>query len=62
MHHQNHGCALGTVVSAMNEIKKNRESLAEYGRKRKVQEDVGYPLNKKYGLPIPKRNDSNLIN
>ncbi len=62
MHHQNHGCALGTVVLAMNEIKKNCESLVEYGRKRKVQEDAGYPLNKKYGLPIPKTNDSNLIN
>jgi len=64
MHHQNHGCALGTVVSAVHEIKNNRittESQAEYGRKRKAQEDAGYPLNKKYGLPIPKKNDSNLM-
>ncbi len=65
MHHKNHGCALGTIVSAMYEIKKNcitTESLAEIGRKRKAQEDAGYPLNKKYGLPIPKKNDSNLMN
>ena len=57
MHHQNHGCALGTIVSALYDIKKNciaTESLAEIGRKRKAQEDAGYPLNKKYGLPIPK--------
>ncbi len=62
MHHQNHGCALGTVVSAVHDIKTNRESQAEYGRKRKAQEDAGYPLNQKYGLPIPKKNDINLIN
>jgi hypothetical protein len=57
MHHQNHGCALGTVVLAMYDIKENciaTESLAEIGRKKKMQEDAGYPLNKKYGHPIPK--------
>ncbi len=35
MHYQNYGCALGTVVSAMYEIKKNciaTESLAEMGK------------------------------
>ena len=47
---------------AVDEIKKNRESLAEYVRKRKAQEDAEYPLNKKYGLPILPQNDSNLIN
>ena len=30
------------------------ESLAEMERKRKAQENMGFPLNKKYGLPIPK--------
>ena len=54
MHHQNHGCALGTVVSAVDEIKEKRDNPADYVRKRKVQEDAGYPLNRKYGLPIPK--------
>ncbi len=63
MHHQNHGCALRTVVSAVDENKQNRESLADYVGKRKAQEDAGYPLNRKSGLPaIPKKNDSNLIN
>ncbi len=54
MHHQNHGCALGTVVSPMDDIKKNCESmLADSVRKRKAQEEAGYPLNRKYGLSIP---------
>jgi hypothetical protein len=54
MHLQNHGCALGAVVSAVDDIKKNRESLlADCVRKRKAQEEAGYPLNRKYGLPIP---------
>ena len=40
MYHHNHGCALGTIVSAIR-----RED-----RKRKAQEDGGggLPLNKKY--------------
>jgi hypothetical protein len=29
-------------------------SPAEIERKRKAQEDVGWPLNKNYGLAIPK--------
>ncbi len=66
MHHQNHGCTLETIVLAIYEIKKNcittTESLAEIDRKRKAQEDGGYPLNMKYGLPIPKKNNNNLIN
>ncbi len=63
MHLQNHRCALGTVVSAVDDIKKNCESLlADCVRKRKAQEEVGYPLNRKYGLPIPQKNDDNLIN
>jgi hypothetical protein len=37
MYHHNHGCALGTIVSKICEDKK-----------RKAQEDVGLPLNKKY--------------
>jgi hypothetical protein len=45
MHHQNHGCALGAIVSELYETKKtNRittESLAEIDRKRKAQEDGG---------------------
>ena len=54
LHHQNMGCALGTIVSAMtNEIKEEANPLEEIGRKRKAQVDGGYPLNKKYGLPIP---------
>ena len=50
LHHQNMGCALGTIVSAMNEIKSanpiaTESLLEEIGRKRKAQEDGGYPLN-----------------
>ena len=57
LHHQNMGCALGTIVSAMTNVIKPANPIAtleEIGRKRKAQEDGGYPLNKKYGLPIPK--------
>jgi hypothetical protein len=54
MHHQNHGCALGTVVLAVDEIKEKRVNPADYVRKRKAQEDAGYPLNWKYSLPLPK--------
>jgi hypothetical protein len=58
MNHQNHGCTLGTIVSAKYEIEKNcittTESLAEIDRKKKAQDDGGYPLNKTVS-PSPKR-------
>ncbi len=60
LHHQNMGCVLGTIVSAMTNETKSANPIAtesllleEIGRKRKAQVDGGYPLNKKYGLPIP---------
>jgi hypothetical protein len=32
------------------------ENLDEMDRKRKAQENAGWPLNKKYGFPIPQNN------
>ena len=60
MHHHNHGCALGPDILTVPEVRNGNhivsESLAEMERKRKAQEDTGFPLNKKYGCPIPKHN------
>ena len=62
-----HGRSTGLTVLALNVLTLTfeggvllfqnhivAESLAEMERKRKAKEDRGFPLNKKYGLPIPK--------
>ncbi len=57
MHHHNHGCALGTIVLALNKKKPiAAENLDEMDRKRKAQENAVWPFNKKYGFHIPQNN------